>query len=240
MSFKGKLPIVKVPIMYSTRQAKMEEVFDLLTFNKEIKQKEIPERIDASVRSIVRQLKYLEINGIIQAKTDRHIGTKGPALNVWSLTSFGLIEALVKSSIPHKPYENPKGIQAKMIESTEAIIKTHSDMLLTFRKWTLFEKANLKDFMLANLMQAIVKEINKKRLTFGTNQAPDLSKDWQDEFDATILTNPILDPKFQQLVETIKYRELCKQDKELNNFITTKLKMYEEQHHKELEAIKRW
>jgi len=111
---------------------------------------------------------------------------------------------------------------------------------LTFKKWPLFEKADLKDFMLENLEKALRSEIVETAIfsAVGLNRTFKNEKDWQDTVDRAILTIPILSGTYRRHGEN--YVKVCKQDKELNDFITRRLALIEARIHKELDMIKEW
>jgi DNA-binding PadR family transcriptional regulator len=205
-------------------------IIQALAVHKEIGQYEMPKETGLSYRTILRNLRPMEKRNEIKLIRTMPSEKGGKEKKIYAITFKGLVHAL----------SNCFSKDRRFREDLEAIIKAHPDMLLTFKKWTLFEKADLKDFMLENLEKALRSEIVETAIfsAVGLNRIFKNEKDWQDTVDRALLTIPILSGTYRR--HGINYVKVCKQDKELKDFITRRLALIETRIHKELDMIKEW
>jgi DNA-binding PadR family transcriptional regulator len=205
-------------------------IIQALAVHKEIGQYEMPKETGLSYRTILRNLRPMEKRNEIKLIRTMPSEKGGKEKKIYAITFKGLVHAL----------SNCFSKDRRFREDLEAIIKAHPDKLLTFKKWPLFEKADLKDFMLENLEKALRSEIVETAIfsAVGLNRTFKNEKDWQDTVDRAILTIPILSGTYRRHGEN--YVKVCKQDKELNDFITRRLALIEARIHKELDMIKEW
>ena len=205
-------------------------IIQALAIRKEIGQHEMPKETGLSYRTILRNLRPLEKRNEIKLILTT-LSEKGEKeKKIYAITFKGLVHALSNCFSRNRRFR----------ESLEDIIKAHPDKLLTFKKWNLFEKANLKDFMLENLEKALRSETVETAIfsAVGLNRTFKNDKEWQDTVDRAILTIPILSGTYRQ--HGINYIKVCKQDKELKDFITQRLALIETRIRKELDMIKYW
>jgi DNA-binding PadR family transcriptional regulator len=205
-------------------------IIQALAVHKEIGQYEMPKETGLSYRTILRNLRPMEKRNEIKLIRTMPSEKGGKEKKIYAITFKGLVHAL----------SNCFSKDRRFREDLEAIIKAHPDKLLTFKKWPLFEKADLKDFMLENLEKALRSEIVETAIfsAVGLNRTFKNEKDWQDTVDRALLTIPILSGTYRRHGEN--YVKVCKQDKELNDFITRRLALIEARIHKELDMIKEW
>jgi DNA-binding PadR family transcriptional regulator len=205
-------------------------IIQALAVRKEIGQHEMPKETGLSYRTILRNLRPLEKRNEIKLIRTIPSEKGGKEKKIYVITFKGLVHAL----------SNCFSRDRRFRASLEDIIKAHPDKLLTFKKWTLFEKADLKDFMLENLEKALRSETVETAIfsAVGLNRIFKNDKEWQDTVDRAILTIPILSGTYRQ--HGINYIKVCKQDKELKDFITQRLALIETRIRKELDMIKHW
>jgi DNA-binding PadR family transcriptional regulator len=205
-------------------------IIQALAVHKEIGQYEMPKETGLSYRTILRNLRPMEKRNEIKLIRTMPSEKGGKEKKIYAITFKGLVHAL----------SNCFSKDRRFRKDLEAIIKAHPDKLLTFKKWPLFEKADLKDFMLENLEKALRSEIVETAIfsAVGLNRTFKNEKDWQDTVDRALLTIPILSGTYRRHGEN--YVKVCKQDKELNDFITRRLALIEARIHKELDMIKEW
>ena len=142
----------------------------------------------------------------------------------------GLVHALINTLSKKDPDK----------KEFEAIIKANSDKLLTFKKWNLFSQNNLGDFMIANLAKALRSEIFETITlsAFGITRSFKSEKDWQTVIDNAILVDPIESDGYLHYGKN--YLEVCRQDQELNNFITKAIALRIEQYHQSIKRLEAW
>ena len=119
-------------------------------------------------------------------------------------------------------------------EERETIINTYPDRLLTFKKWSLFKQAKLTEdiliFLQSHLSTASLNLFFAKKKRYETAWANE--KEWAESMDKAILMSMLGNNDFEKV---------CKQDKDLKNFIEQHLALElaeKEAEFKELQSIK--
>jgi hypothetical protein len=199
----------------------MQIILKLLAEHKEFEQYKMKKAISISYKTIIENLKRLEHESLVKYRTEKS-NRGGKEKKIYSITFKGLIHSLINSG---------------STEGIEKIAKVHSDRLLTFSKFSLFEDSELKGKLVKNIMGALLSEIvgSKNYSSIGLSLTYKSEKEWRDIIDALVLVNPILNGDYDDA-----YVKVCKGDGELNDFITESLAKIAKRLGSQLEMIQNW
>jgi DNA-binding PadR family transcriptional regulator len=207
--------------MYAPRKQKMFKLMSLFSQNNELYQSGLEKKLEISYRNTIRLLQPLEKEKLIEYRFEPS-EKQGPGRKVWKLTSEGLIYALILK-------ENWKDR-----ESLRKVANAHSDKLLVFKKWSLFEQAGLESFMESRLAQVIHDLKVTLRLTsdLKTPHSPSFYTSTTDKlvfYAALSMPSP-----FQSRVQKV-----FKQDPELRKYVNYSIYIQEASLRKRLSKLKK-
>ena len=184
-----------------------------LAIHKEFEQYKMGEKTGFNYRTILRNLKPLEKMKMINHRKEPS-AKGGKDKKIYKLTFKGLMHIL---PMP-KPWKDEKILKK--------VITTHSDKLLTFKKWDLFKKNNLEKDMIGFLANAFLKIIRTNRAydLRGLQSYYESEAKWKEATDALILFPPLF------LEHNEIFIKVFKQDEELTEFIDSLIKKQEKEY----------
>jgi DNA-binding PadR family transcriptional regulator len=160
---------------------------------------------------------------------------KNPKIEVeyYRLTLEGLAEALA--------------LDTQLWKTIDHLVETHQDKLLIFKKWEFFRKKNLTKQIIDNLKLALVGILRERidlkfgGLRFGFRDRLEFSEEeLQKTIDSAVLGCHGLryfknEKDLSSFLETLK---VCKEDKELNDFVLSELDSFKRIEEDRLESVK--
>jgi hypothetical protein len=111
--------------MYAVRQEKLSELLRLFLFAEEVYQNDLPNMMKISSRSVIRQLEFLQQNGLIEfSRIERpNKKQKGRGKHVWRITFEGILQMIALDNRNMRTIELDK------------IAETHKNKWLIFQEW---------------------------------------------------------------------------------------------------------
>ena len=237
------------------------KILTILTINKEYAQYDMDEAIGKDYHTILRHLKNLEKNRLIELKRSEPARKRGKDRKIYTLTTLGLITIL--------------GFEHIYDEIDEVANNYSSDLLLIFGKWQFFVDNGCRDQAVERLKDTMIL-VHKQMRTFpflATELTPDyllhvkerksklqklgasdfaLAFDVLDDINLDFLLAPLLSPfavkipldidelekgllpDFQRWIKTLL------KDKELKAYVESKLSIERKYRKNALEAMDSW
>lgn len=205
------------------------KVLRVLTYDLECSQYDLPSRVSRDYRTVLRHVKDLEKERLIQLLR-REISLKhGKRKKIYGVTLRGLVVVLI---LDHGSWDRIGEIAEK-----------HGNKLLVFEKWNYFAEKGLRDKVVSSFKFGLFAR-GKARLTLhltydrlGDSQT---DEQFRDDIDATALGLPAFRIK-ERLGTSFDYLneiwEACKRDKKLRAFCLNYLANLTESTRKELTEL---
>lgn len=203
---------------YQNEQLKVRlTILSAMTTRKETPQHELKRLTGLSYRTIIRYLPRLQEEKMIKLARTEPGEKGGKQRKIYELTFRGLMCSFLNE---------------KAGSELKKIVNANSHMLLAFRKFPLFQKAGLELYFLFCVERTIESYLNRV-LEY---QSYDLTLDWQKEesfkefIDSAILIAPfsVKKPNPEKWEAwRVKFMRVCKDDKELSEFVKNKLESFE-------------
>lgn len=145
-------------------------ILDTIAENKEYAQYDLKKAIEKDYHTVLRHLKMLESNNMIQLLRLETPKKKGKERKIYGLTSLGLIQYL-------KYAQEAAPAKKDFEDYLEQLAVKHEKLLpLVFGKWRLFEKYRLKEYLIRTIEYALKYEILDCLMTMQTEPILDALK----------------------------------------------------------------
>lgn len=190
------------------------KILSLLAVHEEFEQYKIKQETKISYPTILKHIKDLEKREYIRLVRTEHSEKGGKEKKIYKITFKGLVPALMINS--------SRG-------ELEQIIKSHPDASLTFKKYPLFKKEGLSDFIVSVIhdvakgvgMGAVLAEQYGYALIYSDET------ERRNELDKSFLYEPVFayylgNARDETTPEALKLRafvKFCKEDPEIKAFI---------------------
>ena len=199
-------------------------VLALLAKNKEQNKWQIKKVLKKSYGNIHVTIQGLKDKGLLEVyRTKKSAKNPNQQVEYYGLTFRGLENALI--------------LDSSLWNEIDQVAKTHADKLLVFKKWDFFEKEGLKETVKKSL-RSTLKEMYKVLMLLSLVGFEPTLFHKSDVVDAMTLgcysaaSMGLKQPKIHS-----KIMACCRKDKELSDFIVSKLKELKQQAEGQLEKI---
>jgi len=196
------------------------KILRILALNKEVYQYGLDKEVGVSYRTILRTLHSLEELGIIRVSRKEESEKRGKERNVWEITLQGLLELL--------------HLDEEVWKQIGLIAETHREKLLIFKKWGLLRKENSTTLLVGALKGTLESLVRGQlsRMVFYSMRMKWTEKELSKLVDSMTLgcfalrnLKTFKDNKLFNEVY-LKILKSCKKDKELQDFVTSELRLF--------------
>jgi hypothetical protein len=139
--------------MYAVRKQKISDLLRFFLYKKEIYQSDLPKLTGSSERSIIRQLQFLESNGLVKmVRVERpKKGESGRGRQIWEITFHGIVQMLAVDE-REVNYTKEGKEYCKFVNPIrfDEIAEIHKDKWLIFQEWPFIAKDEKAKIMVQN------------------------------------------------------------------------------------------